>query len=329
MSIKEKLDKLAALATQLEEAKKDQSDIVPDESQDDQADDVADGDQDKTNSDDEDQDGKSDSQEKSEKAKGEEDDRDDANESKTEVAPIDLGPLFEGQEFSEEFKTKATAIFEAAVAERVKQESASLQESMEVQLQNEATSISESLVEKVDGYLDYMVEQWMENNALAIDRGIKAEIMESFMSQLKNVFESHYIDVPDEKYDLVEATQQEAEELAEKLDSAIEENVELRAILKDTVRTLQVEEAAKGLVATDADKFRELAESLTYSDAEEFETKLASLKESYFSKKAPAKTELKEEFMSDTPAEVVNTPETITESVDPLIAQYAKVASRK
>jgi hypothetical protein len=305
MSIEEKLQQLAALAEQLEEAKKSDNEDM-EVGQDEDQDAKEDGTEDKSD-DQDDSDEKEDDKEKNEAV---------------EVAPIDLGPLFEGQEFSEEFKTKATAVFEAAVDARVAQKAAELQESMETELSEQTESISESLVEKVDGYLDYMVEQWMKNNALAIDRGIKVEIMESFMSQLKGVFESHYIDVPDEKYDLVEAAQQEAEELAEKLDSVIEENVELRSVLKDTVRVMQIEEVAKGLALTDAEKFKELAESLSYTDSEEFETKLEGLRENYFTKKPAQKTELTEEFMSD--AAPVNTQEEINEQVDSTMSSYLK-----
>lgn len=325
MSIEEKLKQLAALAEQLDEAKKSDNDGMNlshdagEEDKEDGADDAADGSDDETN---DGQDDGSDQDDETAKAKAGKDNKDDANESEVVVPAIDLGPLFEGQEFSEEFKSKATAVFEAAVDARVAQKTAQLQESMATELSEQTEAISESLEEKVDGYLDYMVEQWMKNNALAIDRGIKVEIMESFMSQLKGVFESHYIDVPDEKYDLVEAAQTEAEELAEKLDSVIEENVELRSVLKDTVRVMQIEEASKGLALTDAEKFKELAESLTYTTSEEFGTKLEGLRENYFTNKPAPKTELTEEFMSD--AAPVNTQEVITEQVDPTMSSYLK-----
>lgn len=315
MTIEEKLKQLAALAESLDEAKKDESADDSDDKQDDKDSDIE---QDEDGGEGTAQDASDDEQEVKESEQVEE-----QVTEKVEVAPIDLGPLFEGQEFSEEFKSKATAIFEAAVDARVKQKEVELKESMEVQLDESAESIVESLESKVDGYLDYMVEQWMKNNTLAIDRGIKVEIMESFMAGMKQVFESHYIDVPDEKYDLVEEAQSQAAELSEKLDSVLEENVELRSVLKDTVRVMQIEEATKGLAATDAEKFRELAESLTYTDSEEFATKLEGLRENYFAKKPAAKTELKEEFMSDTVP--VNTPkEELSESIDPSVAGYLK-----
>lgn len=237
---------------------------------------------------------------------------------------IDLGALFEGQELSEDFKLKTIAVFEAAVEARVAQEVAELKESMETEASEEAMSLEESLVEKVDGYLDYMVEQWMEKNALAVNRGIKTEILESFVGGMKELFESHYIDVPDEKYDLIEATQSEVAELAEKLDEAVEENIALRSALKETARLIQIEEAVDGLAETDAEKFRELAESLSYTSEEEYGKKLQGLRENYFTKSLakPEVTQLQEEFMTDTPVEVINEE---SENIDPTMAAYLRV----
>lgn len=257
-------------------------------------------------------------------------------ESTEDTKKIDLAPLFEGSDLSEEFKLKATAIFEAAVDARVSQEvealyesvaveANTLQENLEKAALEEAAALEESLVEKVDGYLDYMVEQWMEKNALALNRGCKTEVLESFMTGLKGLFESHYIDVPDEKYDLVEAAQTENEELASLLDEAVEENIRLRSEIKETNRLIQIESVADGLAETDAEKFRELAESLQFTSEEEYGKKLEVLKETYFKKSAPALTESKkqEEFMTDTPV-------VLNESVEELSPQMkAYVAATK
>lgn len=321
-SMEEKLKELASLADQLDEAAK--ADETKPEDKEDKSD----------------KDDATDTSDEPEGSKGEGeivDDKEDAGDKgdekknpfeKNESAPakIDLGALFEGQELTEDFKLKTIAVFEAAVEARVAQDVAELKESMDKEALTEASALYESLVEKVDGYLDYMVEQWMEKNALAVNRGIKTEILESFVGGMKDLFESHYIDVPDEKYDLIEATQAEVTELEAKLDEAVEENISLRASLKETARLIQIEEAVDGLAETDAEKFRELAESLSYTSEEEYAKKLQGIRESYFKK--PAATEAKplhEEFITSTPVEVVN--EEVVK-LDPVMARYVAAASK-
>jgi len=320
--LEEKLKELASLADQLDEAAK--ADETKPEDKEDKSD----------------KEDATDTSDEPEGSKGEGeivDDKEDAGDKgdekknpfeKNESAPakIDLGALFEGQELTEDFKLKTIAVFEAAVEARVAQDVAELKESMDKEALTEASALYESLVEKVDGYLDYMVEQWMEKNALAVNRGIKTEILESFVGGMKDLFESHYIDVPDEKYDLIEATQAEVTELEAKLDEAVEENISLRASLKETARLIQIEEAVDGLAETDAEKFRELAESLSYTSEEEYAKKLQGIRESYFKK--PAATEAKplhEEFITSTPVEVVN--EEVVK-LDPVMARYVAAASK-
>jgi len=181
-----------------------------------------------------------------------------------------------------------------------------LQEDLEKTASEEVAALEESLVEKVDGYLDYIVEQWMEKNELALNRGVKTEILESFVSGMKELFESHYIDVPDEKYDLVEAAQVETKELESLLDEAVAENIALRAEIKETNRVIQIESMADGLAETDAEKFRELAESIQFTSEEEYGKKLEVLKETYFKKPLVTESKKTDEFMTDTPVEALN-----------------------
>jgi len=253
----------------------------------------------------------------------------------SEELKVDLGKLFEGQDLSEEFKTTAAELFEAAVSMRVEQElevkvaallatNEELQEGFKAAALEESVALKESLVDKVDGYLDFMVEQWMEKNELAINRGIKTEILESFVSGMKTVFESHYIDVPDEKYDLVEAAQAEVAELEARLDEEVAKTVELVSTLKEINRQIMIDEAVEGLVETDAEKFRALAEELSYVE-EGFDKKLAVIKESYFSASAkPEVTTLVEVFMTDGPVE------TLEEStkISPDMARYLTAIER-
>lgn len=147
----------------------------------------------------------------------------------------DVAALTNGEELSEEFKTKAATIFEAAVVTRVKAEVAKLEEQFELQLNEQVEEIKEGLIEKVDGYLDYVVEQWMEQNELALESGIKAEIVENFITRLKDVFVESYIDIPEEKYDVVG----EMEETIESLESKLNESVEAAVALKRRTRRHQ------------------------------------------------------------------------------------------
>jgi hypothetical protein len=247
--------------------------------------------------------------------------KEDLDESK-----VDLGDLFQGEELSEEFKQKATTVFEAAVAVRVKQELASLEEGFAQKTLDESTVLKESLVDKVDGYLGFMVEQWMQKNELALNRGIKTEILESFVTGMKGLFESHYIDVPDEKYDLVEATQAEVQALEQRLDEQTEKIVDMQQCIKDMTRSIQIDEACKDLADTDAEKFRQLAEELTFGSVEEYKGKLNSILESYFS--YSGKTEgkvLQEEFMTDAPVEVLSEQAPV---VDPTMAAYLRALEK-
>jgi hypothetical protein len=316
MSIEQKLEELAKLAQQLDEAKKEEDDT---EDEDDNESDIEGDDLDgEKDCDSEDDDSEDDSEDEPKSKKK------DAKEMK-ESTKVDLGALFEGQELSEDFKLKTVAVFEAAVDARVEAIADELTESLEQQSLLESTELMESLVEKVDGYLDYMAEQWMEKNALAVNRGIKTEILESFVTGMKDLFESHYIDVPDEKYDLVEEAQAQVAELQDKLDEAVSETISLRSTLKETARYIQIEEAADGLAETDAEKFRELAESLSFTSEEEYGKKLNALRENYFSGKEEA-TQLQEEFITDTPVEVIE--ESTTPAVDRTMAQYLAAISR-
>ena len=238
---------------------------------------------------------------------------------------IDLGDLFAGQELSEEFKGKAAAVFEAAVAVRVQQEVAELQESLAQQQLDEAVELKESLVDKVDGYLDYMVEQWMQKNELAINRGVKTEILESFVSGMKSLFETHYIDVPDEKYDLVEESQAEVQALEARLDEAAEQLVGMQQQIREMVRQRSVDEACAELAATDAERFRQLAEGLAFGGETEFKGKLQSILESYF-KSTPSTKVISEEFMTDAPVESIN--ESAAPAVNPTMAAYLRALEK-
>ena len=186
---------------------------------------------------------------------------------------------------SEEFKTKAATVFETAIKSKVKEIAEEMQADYDQKLTEETSKSKDELVEKVDSYLAYVVEEWMKENELALERGIKGEIAEDFISGLKKLFEDHYIDVPDEKYNVLEDQSSKIEELEKKLNESIEKNVELSKENGEHKRQNIIDEASKELADTQKEKFNKLAEEVEYSNEEDFKTKVATIKESYFGKK--------------------------------------------
>ena len=186
---------------------------------------------------------------------------------------------------SEEFKQKAATVFEAAIKSKVKEIAEDIQADYDKKLTEETSKSKDELVEKVDSYLAYVVEEWMKENELALERGIKGEIAEDFISGLKKLFEDHYIDVPDEKYNVLEDQSSKIEELNKKLNESIEKNVELSKENGKLQRQDIIDEASKDLAETQKEKFNKLAEEVEYSNEGDFKSKVATIKESYFGKK--------------------------------------------
>ena len=227
----------------------------------------------------------------------------------------DVAALINGEDLTEEFKTKAATIFEAAVLTRVKAEVAKIEEEFDTKLAEQVEQIKEGLVEKVDGYLNYVVEQWMTDNELALENGMKSDIMESFIAGMKNLFMEHYIEVPAEKYDLVGELEEEVQTTKSKLDEQLASNVELTKQINEMKRVSSIGEFCADLADTDAEKFKGLAEELAYEDAESFKTKLQTIKENYFGKKATVDVKSP---VSDEPVQL----EEEQKAVDPVMAQY-------
>ena len=194
----------------------------------------------------------------------------------------DVEALVVGEELSDEFKTKAATIFETAVKTKVREELTKIQEENDGVMQSLAEDTMSSVVEKIDDYLNYVVEQWMEDNQLAIERGLKGEIAEDFISGLKGLFEDHYIDVPDEKYDILEANLSKIEELEDKLNKQMEENVQLKKAKGELVKESMIADIADGMTDTETEKFQSLVEDVEFSDEESYNDKLKTIKESYF-----------------------------------------------
>ncbi len=188
-------------------------------------------------------------------------------------------------DLSEEFKSKAATIFESALKSQVKEIAESMEADYEEKLNKEIESKKEEMTEKVDSYLNYVVEEWMKENSLALERGIKGEIAEDFISGLKKLFEDHYINVPDEKYDVLEAQAKEVEDLKGKLNEEIEKNIELTKVSGDLAKEQIKAEVAGDLADTAKEKFNKLSEEIEYSNPSDYKKKCETIKESYFGKK--------------------------------------------
>ena len=227
----------------------------------------------------------------------------------------DVEALINGEDLTEEFKAKAATIFEAAIITRVKQEVTRLEEEFEARLEEEAAKNQEGLVEKVDGYLNYIVEQWFTQNEIALESGMKSEILEGFVSGLKGLFEEHYIDVPEEKFDVLGALEEHNSELQAKLDEQVAANVELNKALNESTRGEIIDGALDGLTETDKEKFLGLAEELAFEDAESFAKKVQTIRENYFTNKAST---IVESVVTDTPVEMIAE----EKAVDPSIKRY-------
>lgn len=197
----------------------------------------------------------------------------------------ELNSIF-GEELSEEFKSKATSIFEAAVIARVNSEMDKVVAKLEEQAAAELATFKETIVEKVDGYLNYVVEQWMEENQVAIDSGLRTEIAEDFISGLKNLFVEHYIEVPEEKYDVMDELQTKTVELESKLNESIDANIELSKELEELKASKIFEEQTKGLADTEVAKLKKLVEGIDFGSEDLYREKISVIKENYFPKAA-------------------------------------------
>ena len=198
--------------------------------------------------------------------------------------------LVQGEDLSEEFQAKAATIFEAAVKSKIRPEVERIEEEKSQEIAEEMETFKTELAEKVDGYLDYVVTEWMKENELAIERGLKGEIAEDFIGGLKALFEEHYIDVPDEKYDILESQAQKIDELEEKLNDTIGKLTEKKQSEDSLVRESVIKEVSSDLAETQSEKFASLVEDVEFTDKETFTEKLNTLKENYFPKSVPSET---------------------------------------
>ena len=201
-------------------------------------------------------------------------------------------------DLSEEFKDKAATIFETAVKTRIKEQTKILEAQFEEKLSKETETVKEAMVEKVDSYLNYVVEEWMKENELAVERGIRTEIAEDFITGLKDLFKEHYIDVPEEKYNVLDDLTNQVKDLEGKLNEQIEKNVNLTKEVNNSERANIVVEVSADLADTEKEKFASMAENVEFDSADKFREKLETVKESYFPKTKIEETSSKDEVDS-------------------------------
>ena len=239
----------------------------------------------------------------------------------------DVDALVGDSDLSEEFKQKAATIFEAAIKAKVKEESQRLQGEYETKLKEDTETHKAELVEKVDSYLNYVVEEWMQENKIAIERGIKGEIAEDFIGGLKKLFEDHYIDVPDEKYNVLEDQASKIEDLEKKLNEEIEKNVKLNKDNGELKKEEIIAKSSEDLTDVEAEKFNKLAEEVEYANEEDFTSKVKTIKESYFGKKEEVKSDIDDVAVGDGSEQV--DPADLTNSMAAYTAAISKTKDIK
>ena len=239
----------------------------------------------------------------------------------------DMDALVGGEDLSEEFKTKAATIFETAVSAKVISEVNQRVEELEEQYVQEITEAKEehksTMTEKVDGYLNYVVEEWMTENELAVEKGIRSELVEDFMTGLKTLFTEHYIDIPEEKVDLVDDLFGKVEDLEQKLDESINSNVEMKKELAEFKKEETLREVSKDLADTEKEKLGKLAEGIDFEDEQQYTEKLEVIKENYFPT-STTKTETITEELENTEEEETSS----DTSVDPVMSHYVSALTR-
>ena len=233
----------------------------------------------------------------------------------------DLNALVEGEDLSEDFKAKAATIFEAAINSKVQEISEQITAQYEERLVEEVASIKEELKDRLDSYLEYVADEWTQENQLAVQSGLKEEMTESFITGMKSLFEEHYVSIPEEKYDVIESMVDKLDEMEGKLNEQIEKNVALNKRLAESVSDVVFAEVTEGLAQTQKDKLASLVENVEFESEEAYREKLGTLKESYFpTQKAQRNTteNLTEEAGSTD----------YTASVSPSMEAYLKTLSR-
>jgi hypothetical protein len=235
----------------------------------------------------------------------------------------DVGALLSGEELSEEFKTKATTIFESAVIARSQAILEEVEEAMYEEFEASVEEVKEELSKKLDDYISYMAEEWFKENQLAIEKGLRSEIVEDFIRGMKSLFEEHYIDIPEEKVNVVEELTDRVEDLESSLNEQIKSAVQMKKQINEYKKTEAIHAVCEGLTQTQVEKLKSLAESVEFTTEQEFGRKLETLVDSYF--QSPIKAIESSALHEAVEVEDEKKP---SASVDPEIAQYAQIISK-
>ena len=227
-------------------------------------------------------------------------------------------------DLSEEFKDKAAMIFETAVKTRIQEQTKILEARYEEKLSVETETVKEAMVEKVDSYLNYVVEEWMKENELAVERGIRTEIAEDFITGLKDLFKEHYIDVPEEKYNVLDDLTNQTKKLEGKLNDEISKNVDLTKQVSESAKAKAIDEVSTDLADTEKEKFEKMAENVEYDSADKFREKLETIKESYFPKSKIVEATSKDEV----DAVAANAPSDFTSGKSDAMAAYTAAITK-
>ena len=265
---------------------------------------------------------KEDSKEDKKKKSSKEDEDEDEDEMKEEYdIEEDVNALLAGEDLSEEFQEKARTIFEAAIRSKVFEIKEQIQETYENALIEEVENIKQGLTERVDAYLEYVADEWVSENALAIEQGLKTEMTESFLLGMRGLFEDHYVSIPEEKYDVIESMVDKLDEMEEKLNEQIERNIALNNRLAESVADVIFVDVAEGLALSQKDKLASLAENVEFDSEDNYREKLVTLRESYFPSNTSAQREVTENLSEE--VEYSNAPQ-----ISGTMERYLSVLSR-
>ena len=237
----------------------------------------------------------------------------------------DVQALFEGEELSEEFQSKARTIFEAAIKEKVSEIKENLQTAYEQALVEEVASVRDELTERVDAYLEYVADEWIQENQLQVESGLKTEMTESFLEGMKSLFEEHYVSVPEDKYDVLESMVDKLDEMESKLNEQIERNVALNQRLAESNSDVILADVSEGLALSQKEKLASLASNVEFESETDYREKLAKLKESYFPSKTSAPSAHSETISEGT---AVDSPQQVSSAMEAYMQTLGRVAKK-
>ena len=226
----------------------------------------------------------------------------------------DVSALLSGEDLSEEFQEKARTIFETAIKAKVAEVQEELKAQYEEQLTEEVATIKESLTDRLDGYLEYVADEWFSENQLAVEAGLKADMSESFLQGMKGLFEEHYVNIPEEKYDVLNSMVEKLDEMEDKLNEQIERNIALNQRLSESVADTIIADVAEGLAMSQKEKLAALAENVEFDGEQSYREKLVTLRDSYFSETASAQRDTSETISEGTSSEVAEQPSGLMEA---------------